>query len=54
MVNGTKSNIKGSEIAGKTLGIIGMGRIGKALAGKAEALGMKIIYTVCSAKSKIT
>lgn len=40
-----KKQYKGSEIAGKTLGIIGMGRIGKALAGKAEALGMKIIYT---------
>lgn len=40
-----KKQYKGSEIAGKILGIIGMGRIGKALAGKAEALGMKIIYT---------
>lgn len=39
-----KNQYKGSEIAGKILGIIGMGRIGKALAGKAEALGMKIIY----------
>ena len=39
-----KKQYKGSEIAGKILGIIGMGRIGKALAGKAEALGMKIIY----------
>ena len=39
-----KKQYKGSEIAGKILGIIGMGRIGKALAGKAEALGMKILY----------
>ena len=39
-----KKQYKGSQIAGKILGIIGMGRIGKALAGKAEALGMKIIY----------
>ena len=39
-----KKQYKGSEIAGKILGIIGMGRIGKALAGKAKALGMKIIY----------
>ena len=39
-----KKQYKGSEIAGKILGIIGLGRIGKALAGKAEALGMKIIY----------
>lgn len=40
-----KKQYKGSEIDGKILGIIGMGRIGKALAEKAEALGMKIVYT---------
>lgn len=34
----------GEEIAGKTLGIIGMGRIGQSVAKKASALGMKIIY----------
>ena len=34
----------GLEISGKTLGIIGMGRIGKVLADKASALGMKVIY----------
>ena len=34
----------GLEISGKTLGIIGMGRIGQVLADKASALGMKVIY----------
>ncbi|HSB47837.1 MAG TPA: hydroxyacid dehydrogenase [Candidatus Bilamarchaeum sp.] len=38
-----KKNLVGSEIAGKTLGIIGYGRIGAAVARKAHALGMKII-----------
>lgn len=32
------------EWHGKTLGIIGMGRIGTCLAGMAEALGMRVIY----------
>jgi len=39
-----KKEYKGIEIEGKTLGIVGMGRIGKALATKAEALGMNVIY----------
>ena len=34
----------GSSLFGKTLGIIGMGRIGQALARRAVASGMKIIY----------
>tara|TARA_Y100000588_G_scaffold41522_1_gene39613 strand:- start:419 stop:1387 length:969 start_codon:yes stop_codon:yes gene_type:complete len=34
----------GTEISGKTLGIIGMGRIGKDVASKAIGLGMKISY----------
>lgn len=34
----------GIEIAGKTLGVIGMGRIGQELAKRAEALGMTVIY----------
>jgi D-3-phosphoglycerate dehydrogenase len=38
-----KKEYEGSELAGKTLGIIGIGRIGQSLATKANALGMKII-----------
>jgi D-3-phosphoglycerate dehydrogenase / 2-oxoglutarate reductase len=33
----------GSELMGKTLGIIGCGRIGQALAAKAKGLGMRVI-----------
>lgn len=40
-----KKKYQGTEINGKTLGIIGMGRIGQSLAKKAIALGMKVIYT---------
>ena len=40
-----KKKYQGTEIAGKTLGIVGMGRIGRSLAQKAEALGMKVVYT---------
>ena len=40
-----KKKYEGHEIMGKTLGIIGMGRIGRSLAQKAEALGMDVIYT---------
>lgn len=39
-----KKQYEGVELSGKTLGIVGMGRIGKALANKATALGMKIVY----------
>lgn len=34
----------GSEIHGKTIGIIGMGRIGKAMARRAKGFGMRILY----------
>lgn len=34
----------GMELRGRTLGIIGMGRIGQAFAHRARAFGMKIIY----------
>ena len=36
--------LQGVEVEGKTLGIIGLGRIGKRVAEKAQALGMKIIF----------
>jgi len=35
----------GSEITGKTLGIVGMGRIGEAMARRGRGFGMKIVYT---------
>lgn len=38
-----KKQLKGVEIAGKTLGIIGIGRIGQSLAQKASALGMMVL-----------
>ena len=40
-----KKAYKGVELTGKTLGVIGMGRIGRETAKRAEALGMKVIYT---------
>lgn len=39
-----QTNTLGHTLEGKTLGIIGMGRIGQNLARKAEAFGMKVIY----------
>jgi len=38
-----KKQLTGSELSGKTLGLIGCGRIGSTLGEKAAALGMKII-----------
>ncbi len=38
-----KKQYKGIELAGKTLGILGFGRIGQSLAKKALALGMNVI-----------
>jgi glyoxylate reductase len=35
----------GTEISGKTIGIVGMGRIGYAMAKRAHGFGMKIIYS---------
>lgn len=40
-----KSALKGVELYGKTLGIIGCGRIGCELAKRAHALGMKVLGT---------
>lgn len=38
-----KKAFEGDEIGGKTLGLIGIGNIGKAVASRATALGMKVI-----------
>jgi D-3-phosphoglycerate dehydrogenase len=35
---------KGSEIAGKTLGLVGCGRIGQEVAKRASALGMNVVF----------
>jgi D-3-phosphoglycerate dehydrogenase len=39
-----KKQLKGTEIAGKTLGLIGFGNIGGLLGRKASALGMSVIF----------
>jgi D-3-phosphoglycerate dehydrogenase / 2-oxoglutarate reductase len=38
-----RKNFIGTELQGKTLGIIGLGRIGRVVASRAHALGMKIV-----------
>jgi D-3-phosphoglycerate dehydrogenase len=43
MLQGTWKRCFGTEIGGKTLGIVGLGSIGKELAIKAIALGMRVI-----------
>ena len=44
-----KKELAGTELSGKTLGIVGLGRIGSLLAIKAGALGMRILY--CDTKA---
>jgi D-3-phosphoglycerate dehydrogenase / 2-oxoglutarate reductase len=39
-----RSNYQGDELRGKILGILGMGNIGKRVAGLASAFGMHVIY----------
>jgi D-3-phosphoglycerate dehydrogenase len=41
--NWLKKDLRGTEINGKTLGVIGFGRIGAAVAERAKAFGMRII-----------
>lgn len=41
----------GTDLSGKTLGIIGMGRIGTAVAKRAQGFDMRIIYTARSDKN---
>src|ERR1700758_2540049 len=38
-----KNKFKGIELAGKTLGVIGLGRIGSEVARKCQAMGMNVI-----------
>lgn len=45
-----KNDYMGIELEGKTLGLIGFGRIAQTTAEKAAALGMKVIYTNRSGK----
>ena len=40
-----KKKYEGIELCGKTLGLVGFGRIAKEVAKRASALGMKIMYT---------
>ncbi len=40
-----KKAYKGTEVAGKTLGLIGIGRIARETGKRAAALGMNVIYT---------
>jgi len=40
-----KKRYEGIELAGKTLGLVGMGRIAKCAAKMASALGMNVVYT---------
>lgn len=44
----------GTDLGGKTLGIIGLGRIGQAMARRALAFGMKIVYSQRNALSAET
>ena len=43
LVEGSKKNYKGSEIAAKTLGVIGLGAIGSLVADMAVRLGMNVV-----------
>lgn len=45
-----KKQYKGIELGGKTLGLIGFGRIAKETAKRAEALGIKVLYNKRSGK----
>lgn len=47
-----KKQYAGTEIGGKTVGLIGMGRIAQELAKRAQALGMQVVYTCRSGEKK--
>ncbi|WP_297419031.1 glyoxylate reductase [Thermococcus sp.] len=42
----------GHDVYGKTIGIVGFGRIGRAIARRAKGFGMRILYTARSRKSE--
>ncbi|UOZ10860.1 D-glycerate dehydrogenase [Amycolatopsis sp. WQ 127309] len=44
----------GSGLQGKTLGIVGFGQIGRAVAKRAEAFGMTIVYTGRSSQGSVS
>ena len=43
----------GDDVHGKTIGIVGMGRIGSAIARRAVGFGMKVVYTARSSKPEM-
>jgi D-3-phosphoglycerate dehydrogenase len=48
-----KKEYKGIELAGKTLGLVGFGRIARSVAKKAMALGMNVIYNDIAGESSL-
>ena len=44
----------GHKVGGRTMGILGYGRIGKAIARRAEAFGMRIVYHGRKAQADVT
>lgn len=45
--------LPGMELTGKQLGIVGAGRIGRAVAAKADVFGMRVVFTTRSAKDRV-
>lgn len=45
-------NFLGVEVSGKTLGIIGMGRIGRAVARRAAGFGMRVVYWALAPRTR--
>ena len=43
----------GGDVAGRTLGVVGAGRIGSAVAMRARGFGMQVLYTARSAKPQL-